>query len=118
MEGRRFGKLRAVKTLKKPYERPGNNFRTRHKLDLAAVLPMASDFRELLALNGDRYVWKVDPYETFRRCAERLYNILANRLSKTKQLSALGSDMEYWAACVPVVMRAKDELLESKRARK
>lgn len=114
IEGRRFGKLRAVKPLKKPYVRPGTEFQTRHKLDMAALLPMAAAFRELLVLRGDRYVWKVDPHETFRKCADRLYNILANRISKVKQLSHLGTDMEYWAACVPVVMRSKDEMIESK----
>src|ERR1700687_5522877 len=35
---KKFGKLRAVKLLKKPQTRPGTNFETQHQMDLAASL--------------------------------------------------------------------------------
>ena len=41
VKGRRFGSLRAVKTLKKQYKRPGTDFSTEHLMDLGASLPIA-----------------------------------------------------------------------------
>jgi hypothetical protein len=110
---RSFGKLRFVSVLKKPWKRPGTPFETSHRMDMAAVLPMASAFRELLVLKGDRYSWRVDPKDAFRRCASSLYQVLNSRSAKVRAVSQLGSDMEYWSACVPVVMREKDRMLES-----
>ncbi len=63
VEARKFGKLRAVKSLKKPMPLPGTRYSTRHKMDLACDFAHGSRVRELLVLKGDRYVWKVDPYE-------------------------------------------------------
>ncbi len=110
---RSFGKLRAVTNLKKPWKRPGTPFETTHRMDLAALLPMASAFRELLVLKGDRYAWRVDPRQVFLNSAEKLYNVLNTRSSKIRTTSQLGSDMEYWGACVPIVMREKDRLIDS-----
>jgi hypothetical protein len=110
---RSFGKLRAVSGLKKPWKRPGTPYETNHRMDTAAVLPMAAAFRELLSLKGDRYVWRVDPKKVFLNSADKLYNVLNTRSAKTKSTSQLGSDMEYWGACVPIVMREKDRLIES-----
>jgi hypothetical protein len=105
-----------VKPLKTPEKRLGTSFETDHKMDLAAILPMASAFRELLVLKGDRYTWKVDPYDAFRRCIEPLYQVLVARSGKLRTTSQLGADMEYWSACVPIVMRTKDQMIESKLA--
>ena len=114
IQRRSVARLKSVKPLKKTYSRPGTQFETDHKMDLAQLLPMAAAFRELLSLNGDRYYWRVDPKEAFRRCASDLYQVLVTRSGKAKQVSQLGSDMEYWGACVPIVMRVKDTLLEDR----
>jgi AIPR protein len=109
---RSFGKLRAVTGLKKTWKRPGTPYETNHRMDMAALLPMAAAFRELLVLRGDRYAWRVDPKLVFRNCADKLYNVLNNRSAKIRTTSQLGSDMEYWGACVPIVMREKDRLVD------
>jgi hypothetical protein len=112
VQRRSLGRLKAVKPLKKPYCRPGTTYETDHRMDMAALLPMAAAFRELLTLKGDRYRWRVDPKEAFRRCAADLYQVLVTRSSKARVASHLGTDMEYWGACVPIVMRVKDQMVE------
>jgi hypothetical protein len=109
---RSFSRLRAVTLLKKPWTRPGTPHESNHRMDAAALLPMAAAFRELLVNRGDRYTWRVDPKEVFDRCAEKLYNVLNSRSSKIRSTSQLGADMEYWGACVPIVMREKDRIVE------
>src|SRR5262249_28125111 len=118
IERMKLGKMRGVKTLKKLSARPGSTFQTRHVLDLAALLPMAAAFRELLVLRGDRYQWRISPYELFPKCAEQLYKALLNRSGKAKIISHLGTDTEYWGACAQIVMRAQTSLLEEKFAQK
>jgi hypothetical protein len=106
VDRRSFGKLRAVRKLPKPYTRPGTPYTTNHKIDMAALLPMAAAFRECLQLKGDRYVWRVDPYKVFEKCAESLHKALVNNSKQVRLTSHLGSDMEYWGACTQIVMRA------------
>jgi len=111
VKNKKFGKLRAVKSLKKPYTRPGTDFETQHQMDLAASLPIAAAFRELLELRGDHYQWKIDPKEVFRHSAEELYRALVMKSKTVKSVNTLGSDTEYWTQAVNIVLRAKDELL-------
>jgi hypothetical protein len=111
-----FGRLRCVKPIieggkKIIYRRPGTDFPTEHKMDLAAVLPMAAAFRELLVLKGKRYVWRVAPQDIFEECAEQLHSALVSRIAKVRVTSHLGTDMEYWGACAQIVMRAAMERL-------
>jgi hypothetical protein len=113
---RSLGKLKCVKPLKKSETRQGTKYETDHKMDLAALLPMAAAFRELLVLKGDRYAWRVDPFQAFRESIEPLYQVLVTRSGKLRTTSQLGADMEYWSACLPIVMRAKDSLIERKLA--
>jgi hypothetical protein len=113
-ENKKLGNVRGVKVLKKLESRPGTSFPTKHFLDMAALLPMASAFRELLVLRGDRYQWRLSPYDVFPKCAEQLYKVLLSRGSKAKIISHLGSDAEYWGACAQIVMRAQTSLLEEK----
>jgi hypothetical protein len=80
VKGRKFGKLRAVKNLKKSYTHSGTNFVTDHEMDLAASLPIAAAFRELLELKGDRYYWKADYKEVFKVAAEELYKALLTKV--------------------------------------
>jgi hypothetical protein len=111
VKGKRFGGLRAVKTLKRAYRRPGTDYATEHKMDLAASLPIAAAFRELLELRGDRYHWKVEPMEVFKRSAEELYKMLASKSRTAKSVNNLGSDAELWTMAVNIVLRTKDEIL-------
>ena len=111
LKGKRFGGLRAVKTFKREYTRPGTNFPTFHQMDLAASLPIASAFRELLELRGDRYQWRVQPAEVFKRTAEELYKALAFESRSAKSVNRLGQGPELWTQAVNIVLRAKDEIL-------
>jgi len=117
VKGKRFGALRAVKTLKKPYTRPGTVFETDHLMDLAASLPLAAALRELLELKGDTYHWRLDPKEVFRRCAEDLYKALVSRIRSARSVNALGADTEYWIHAVNIILRTKDEMLGEKKVR-
>ncbi len=117
IKGKRFGGLRAVKTLKKPYVRPGTTYETLHLMDLAASLPLAAGFRELLELRGDRYHWRLDPKDVFRRCAEDLYRALVSKSKTAKNVNALAQDSEYWMQAVNIVLRTKDDMLAERRAR-
>jgi len=110
-KGRKFGKLRGVKTLKKPQTPAGTHFTTDHQMDLAESLPIAAAFRELLELKGDRYYWKADYKEVFRVASEELYKTLLNKVRTTKAINALGADTEYWTQCANIVLRAKYEVL-------
>ncbi len=111
LKGKRFGGLRAVKTLKKSYSRPGTSYPTEHLMDLAASLPIAAAFRELLELRGDRYVWKIRPETVFKSCAEELYKVLASKSRTARSVQVLGSDTELWTQAVNIVLRTKDDLL-------
>jgi AIPR protein len=111
IKGKRFGRLRAVKLLKKPWTRPGTSYQTDHKMDLAASLPIAAAFRELLELKGDRYQWKVNPDEVFRRSAEELYKVLANKSRTANSVNSLGSDGELWTQAVHIILRTKEDIL-------
>jgi hypothetical protein len=113
LKGRRFGKLKAVKTLKVPKVRPGTPYQTEHEMDLAASLPIAAAFRELLELKGDRYVWRVDYKKVFPIAADELYKALLNKSRSVKIVNALGADTEYWTQASNIVLRAKDEALSS-----
>lgn len=110
-KGKRFGGLRAVKTLKKPQTRPGTKFTTEHHTDLAASLPIAAAFRELLELNGERYAWKARPDVVFKKCGEELYKVLASKSRTAKSVNSLGSDTELWTQAVNIILRTKDEIL-------
>jgi AIPR protein len=112
-QGKRFGGLRAVKTLKRPQTRPGTNYVTDHLMDLGASLPIAAAFRELLELSGDRYVWKVRPDVVFSKCGEELYKILASKSRTARSVNSLGSDTELWTQAVNIVLRTKDDILSS-----
>ncbi len=114
VDRRSLGKLRSVRPMKKPEQRPGTNYWSKYRIDLAALLPMASAFRELLQLKGDRYVWRVPPKEVFARCAESLYKALVNKSRQTRTTSQLGSDVEYWGVCAQIVMRTQIAMTEER----
>lgn len=113
VKGRKFGKMKAVKTLKKQWVRPGTDYPTDHEMDLAASLPIAAAFRELLELKGDRYYWRVDYKKVFPLAAEELYKALLNKLRTAKAVNSLGADTEYWTQASNIVLRAKDEAFSS-----
>lgn len=113
VKGRKFGKVRAVKTLKTTWTRPGTNFPSDHEMDLAASLPIAAAFRELLELKGDRYYWRADYKKVFSLANEELYKALLTKLRTAKAVNALGADTEYWTQASNIVLRAKDEAMSS-----
>jgi hypothetical protein len=98
VKGRKFGKVRAVKTLKTTWTRPGTAYQTDHEMDLTASLPIAAAFRELLELKlkGDRYYWRADYKKVFAHANEELYKALLNKVRIAKAVNALGADTEYW----------------------
>lgn len=109
-KNKRFGKLKSVRSLKKPYTRPGTAFTTEHQMDLAASLPLAAAFRELLEEKNGVYHWRLDPRVVFRSVATDLYDLLLLRSKQVKNVNTLGSDTEYWTQAVNIVLRAKDKV--------
>ena len=110
-KGRKFGKIRAVKTLKKSVTPTGTQYTTDHEMDLAASLPIAAAFRELLELRGDRYYWKVDYKRVFKIAADELYKALLNKVRTAKAVNSLGADTEYWTQCSNIVLRTMYDVL-------
>jgi hypothetical protein len=110
-KGRKFGKIRAVKTLKKPWTPAGTQYTTDHEMDLAASLPIAAAFRELLELKGDCYYWIVDYKQVFQTAADELYKALLTKVRTAKAVNSLGADTEYWTQCANIILRAKYEVL-------
>jgi hypothetical protein len=111
----RFGGLRVVKPIKSGYRYPEIGYITYHRLDLAATLPLAGAFRELLQTNPatGKQMWAVDWKEAFKRTAEELYRALVSNLA-TSTPSSLGSDPAYWTTAASVVLRVKSEMLQEK----
>ena len=110
LKGHKFGSLRAVKKLKHPTTRPGTNFVTEHEMDLAAALPLAAAFRDLLILDGTRYKWKVDHKKVFRIAAPELYKLLVARSRAIPSLTALGSDSEFYSQASNIILRTQNEV--------
>lgn len=108
--GKKFGKMSCTKLLKQPWKRPGTGYVTQHKMDLAASLPLAAAFRELLELKDGRYRWKYDFRKVFDACANDLYEVLRAKLRTIPAMTALGSDNEYWTQAANVVLRAKEDV--------
>jgi hypothetical protein len=113
LKGRKFGALRAVKKLKKSTMRPGTPYSTDHEMDMAASLPIAAAFRELLELKGDRYQWKADYKAVFKVASDELYKALAMKSRTAKSVNALGADTEFWTLTSNIVLRAKDEVVSA-----
>jgi hypothetical protein len=105
--------VRAVKTLKTTWTRPGTAYPTDHEMDLAASLPIAAAFREVLEPKGDRYYWRADYKKVFALANEELYKALLTKLRTTKAVNALGADTEYWTQASNIVLSAKDEALSA-----
>jgi hypothetical protein len=112
----RFGGLRVVKPLKEDHVYPGINLKTRHRLDLAATLPLAGAFRELLQTDpaSGKQVWLVDWKEAFKRTADELYRALTNNLATVSPMASLGSDTAYWTTASNVILRVKSEMLQER----
>lgn len=112
----RFGGLRVVKPLKEDHTYPGINLKTRHRLDLAATLPLAGAFRELLQTDPKtgKQFWIVDWKEAFKRTADELYRALTNNLATVSPIASLGSDAAYWTTASNVILRVKSEMLQER----
>lgn len=115
INGRKFGRLKSVKPLNKPWTRPGTNYITNHKMDAAVLLPMAAAFRELLEINKrGQYQWKLPYQQVFRQCAAELYEVLVEHTSRARLGGHVASDMDYWGACLYTVMRTKERMMGGK----
>lgn len=114
----RFGGLRVVDALKDDYTYPSLGYKTRHRLDLAATLPLAGAFRELLQVDPKtgRQFWIVDWKEAFKRTADELYKALTSNLVAVTNVSGLGSDPAYWTTAANVILRVKSEMLQERIA--
>ncbi len=112
----RFGGLGVVEKLNDEYTYPGLGYKTRHRLDLGASLPLAGAFRELLQADPKtgKLVWVVDWKEAFKRTAEDLYKALTTNLATAKTVSSLGSDPAYWTTAANVILRIKSEMLQER----
>ncbi len=103
-----------VKALRKPWTRPGTDYTTMHKIDMAALLPMASAFREALTSRNDKYEWRYNHKELFQACAVKLFDHLAARISKLRVSSQLGSDIDYWSGCTKIVLNTLEDMRNEK----
>lgn len=114
----RFGGLGVVDQLKDDLTYPSLGYKTRHRLDLAASLPLAGAFRELLQVDPKtgRLGWIVDWKQAFKRTADDLYKALVNNLAVAKSVSSLGSDPAYWTTAANVILRIKSEMLQERLA--
>jgi hypothetical protein len=114
----RFGGLGVVDQLKDEFTYPSLGYKTRHRLDLAASLPLAGAFRELLQVDPKtgKITWIVDWKEAFKRTADDLYKALVSNLSVSKSISTLGSDPAYWTTAANVILRIKSEMLQERLA--
>lgn len=113
VNGRKFGRLKSVKPLPKPWVRPGTEYETNHKMDMAVLLPMAAAFRELLEKNKKgEYRWKLPYKAVFRECAAELYEVLVEHTSRARLGSHVSSDMDYWGSCLHTVMRTKERMID------
>jgi hypothetical protein len=114
----RFGGLRVVDALEHDYTYPSLGYKTRHRLDLAATLPLAGAFRELLQVNPStgRQFWIVDWKDAFKRTADELYRALTSNLAAASLIATLGSDPAYWTIAANVILRVKSEMLQERIA--
>lgn len=111
IQGKNIWKLKPAKKLEKEYSRPGTPYITEYKFDLAALLPMAAGFRELLVTDSEGYYqWKTNPHELFEKVAKDLYETLVKRSSKARTASQLGSDVAYWSLCAAIVAAQRDSV--------
>src|ERR1022692_3368508 len=109
----RFGGLRVVKALSEDFTYPSLNYKTRHRLHLAATLPLAGAFRQLLQTDPKtgKLFWIVDWKEAFKRTADELYRALTSNLASVSAVANLGSDPAYWTTAANVILRIKSEML-------
>lgn len=105
-----------VDHLKDEFTYPSLGYKTRHRLDLAASLPLAGAFRELLQADPKtgKIGWIVDWKEAFKRTADDLYKALTSNLAMAKSVSSLGSDPAYWTTAANVILRVKSEMLQER----
>jgi hypothetical protein len=96
----------AKRMRRESWSRPGTNFSVKHKIDVAALLPMASAFRELLVKdkNGN-YKWGMPLDKAVKDCLPDMYEKLVEQAKRAPVPSALGYDPAYWAGCQNVTVR-------------
>lgn len=114
----RIGSLRVAKTLATEREFPSLGFSSKYLFDLAATLPIAGAFRELLSLDSGVATWEVDYQEALAVGAEDFYRALTDTLATTTaNVSAIGYSLAYWAQCSNIALRVKGEMLKYSKAK-
>jgi hypothetical protein len=106
-KNKKLGRLKIAKLLPGQRVRKGTTWPTEHKMDLAALLPMAAAFRELLVMRNGKMAWSRDPYSIFKKVAVELYDHLSICSARAKSASQLGSDSKYWDGCDKIILKAK-----------
>jgi len=119
VERNRFGGLRVATERKAEFTYPSIGYKSKYQMDLAATLPLAGAFRELLELNPKtgKEEWIIDWREAFRRAADDLYRTLVDHMPVVN-VGRLGSDPAYWTAAANVILRVKSEILTERLSRK
>jgi hypothetical protein len=74
------------------YTYPNLGYTTRHRLDLAATLPLAGAFRELMQADPKtgKQNWIVDSKEAFKRTADELYKALTTNPATSEHCIQVG----------------------------
>jgi hypothetical protein len=110
----RLGSLRAAKGLSEERQFPSLGLSTKYAFNLAATLPIAGAFRELLIMSEDTVEWEVDHREALSLAAEDLYRALTDTLATIPagNIGSMGSNQAYWSQCSNVMLRVKGEMLK------
>jgi hypothetical protein len=100
--------LEIVRELKRQYFKPGaEKYPTKHKIDMAGLLPMASAFRVILKQGKDgRLAWSMKLDNVIENCIDDLFAVLFAFSKKAPYPSQIAFDDAYWEACENVLLKA------------
>jgi hypothetical protein len=99
--------LEIVRELKRQYFKPGaEKFPTKHRIDMAGLLPMAAAFRVLLKPGSDgRLKWSMKVDKVIDDCLDDLFAVLFSFSKKAPYPSQIAFDDSYWIACENVLLQ-------------
>jgi hypothetical protein len=96
----------AIAKPRRAFTRPGTKFESRHRIDMAALLPAATAFRELLRRKKTGEVdWSIPLSKAVPACLPGIFEVLCEQGKRAPVPSALGYDTAYWAGCQNVVIK-------------
>jgi hypothetical protein len=99
--------LEIVRELKRQYFKPGaEKFPTKHRIDMAGLLPMAAAFRVLLKPGkNERLQWSMKLDKAIDDCLDDLFAVLFSFSKKAPYPSQIAFDDSYWIACENVLLQ-------------